>query len=129
MLMSDEPNSCVEIHLEERLIQGEDEKEGWRKHLQWTVADIEGAARLNRQPVHLIIRFRGTWSRGIAQDLKTSLEAKLYVDVYKPSFNRNDNSWEFCDGVRADLLIGNPNSNPSSCFVKAINIGQSSYRY
>ncbi|EHS64303.1 uncharacterized protein PGTG_20916 [Puccinia graminis f. sp. tritici CRL 75-36-700-3] len=81
MLMSDEPNSCVEIHLEKRLIQGEDEKEGWRKHRQWTVADIQGAARLNQQPVHLIIRFRGTWSQEIAQDLKRSLEAKLYVDT------------------------------------------------
>ncbi|KAA1088534.1 hypothetical protein PGTUg99_033131 [Puccinia graminis f. sp. tritici] len=108
MLMSDEPNSCVEIHLEKRLIQGEDEKEGWRKHRQWTAADMQGAARLNQQPVHLIIRFRGTWSQGITHDLKTTLEAKLHVDIYKPTFNRSDNSWEFCDGVRADLLIGKP---------------------
>ncbi|WAR52423.1 hypothetical protein PtB15_1B865 [Puccinia triticina] len=109
VLQSDQPNSLVEICLEEPL----------KKHPSSLVG--QSKAHLNQPPIHLI-RLIGTWSRLVIEVLKLASELKLYLDVYEPQFN-TDHSWDFHDGIRAELLIANPDdADQAAWFIKTIDM-------
>lgn len=76
-----------------------------------------------------LVNLIGPWSRYISEDLKTTLSLKIYLDAYAPEFDPELRSWEFFNGVRADLIVHDPTLNhhdgpkPFTVFSKRVDLG------
>ncbi|KAI7962931.1 hypothetical protein MJO28_001025 [Puccinia striiformis f. sp. tritici] len=108
-------NTRLEFNIEEQL--PEEVKKGSSKNP--IDLDCKGDAK---------VTFVGNWCQSIRHDLQASSKLRLHLKGNRPGVNSRDNDWEFHNGIRADLLIENPDRDGGQLpfFLKTIDIGPSS---